>query len=144
MAVAVRGIGPVLALDAPDARQLRIDVKELVHDRVELRDPRIGARIEPFFLRPIERLVAEPGQRERDHVLDVACADRDDRRFRDEPLRAASQHARGAVAPEVITGFAGGQAEAMTRCERAFRIRSSGSREDEHVGHVDVGERRDA
>ncbi len=73
LAVAVRGVRAVLALDAPDAGEIGIDVIQLVHDGVELGDPRLGARIELLFARSIERLIAEARQRERDHVFDVAA-----------------------------------------------------------------------
>ena len=142
--VAVGGVGPVFLLDAPDAGELGIDVIELVHHRVDLRDPRIRAGIELLLARTIERLVAEARQRERDHVLDVAGADGDRRRFRDEPLRAARQLARRSIAPEVIARFAGRQRQAMTRRERALRIRSTGPRKHQHVAHVDERERRHA
>ena len=85
-----------LAEYVPSSRSMRrmpalrgIDVIQLVDDRVELRHPRLGARIETLFARPVERLIAEARQRERDHVLDPAPADRHDRRLGDEPLRAA-------------------------------------------------------
>ena len=44
VAVAVGRVGAVLALDPPDAGVLGIDVIQLVDDRVELGDPRLGVR----------------------------------------------------------------------------------------------------
>ena len=52
---------------------VRIDVIELVHDRIELRHPSGRAGIEVAFARARERLVAEARQHERDQVLDCAC-----------------------------------------------------------------------
>ncbi len=93
--VAVRRVGAVALLDAADARLIRIDVIELVNHRVELRNPRIaGAPVEALLARARERLIAEPRQRKRDQVLDLARADRHDRRLGDEPLRTARDRAR--------------------------------------------------
>src|SRR5947209_19062080 len=102
MAVAMRRVRTVAALDAADALLLGIDVIELVNHRIELRHPRRRARIEPLLPRSIERLIAETRKRERQHVLDGARADRHPRRFRDEPFRASRDAARRTVAPEVV------------------------------------------
>src|SRR6185295_6443090 len=119
-------VGAVLALDAADAGQFRLDVIELVNDGVELRNPRVGARVEALLPRTIERLIAEARQRERQHVLHVARADGDRRRLRDEPLRAPRQLVRRAIAPEVIARFAGWKREAVAGGEGAFGVGSSG------------------
>src|SRR6185369_8204516 len=96
-----------------DARQFGIDVIQLVDDGVELRHPRFGAGIKTLLPRSIQRLIAEARQREREHVLDAARPDGDDRRFRDEPFRPASDAMGRSIAPEIITRLAGGKTEAV-------------------------------
>ena len=70
MPVAVRGVGAVLALDAADSPLLRIDVIQLVDDRIEFRDPGVRAGVEALLPRTVERLIAEAGQGERDQIVD--------------------------------------------------------------------------
>jgi len=41
--------GTIAPLDAPDAGEVRVDVIELVHNRVELRDSTDPRRVKPFF-----------------------------------------------------------------------------------------------
>ena len=54
-----------------DALHRRVDVVELVDDRVELGHPGRGAGIDVFLLRARQRLVAEARQAERDQVVDA-------------------------------------------------------------------------
>ena len=124
LAVAVRRVGAVATLDPPDSGELRIDVIQLVNHRVELRNPWIRARIKTFLARSIERLIAEPRKRERDHVLDRPRTTRDRWRFGDEPFRSARDALRRAIAPEVITGFAGRKRQAMTGRESTLGVRA--------------------
>src|SRR5262245_38228550 len=124
MAVAVGGVSPVTPLNAADPIQLGIDVIQLVDDGIQLRDPRIGARIQMFLAGSIERLIAEAWQRKRDQVLDWTIAEHDFRRLRHEPFGAPGNALRGSIAPEIISRLTRGQREAMARGERAFRRRT--------------------
>ena len=143
--MAVRRTRAVLALEPPDAVLLRSDVIQLVDDRVQLRNPGIGgAAIEPFLARAIERLIAEARQRERDQIVDLMRVDRDDRRFRDEPLGSARNRTGDPIAPEVAARIARRQRQTVTGGDGAVGLRSAETAEDQHVRHVDERQRRHA
>jgi hypothetical protein len=63
-AVRVRRHAAVGAQDASDAASFRIDVIQLVHDRVELGHPGLRRGIEDVLARACEGLIAEPRQTE--------------------------------------------------------------------------------
>ena len=140
-AVAVRRVRAVFALHAADAGPLRIDVVQLVDDRVELGDPVRLSRIMRSLPRSRQRLVSEAGQREREQVIDVLGARLDGGRLGDEPLGAAREATGAAVAPEVISRFAGWQAHAVAGRERAFRVAATRPPEHQDLSHVDEGQR---
>jgi len=115
---------------------------ELVDDRIELRDPRLGAGEKLGLPRASQRLVAEAGQRERDQIADRTRADLDSRGFRDEPLGTARDFARLPVSPEVIAGLACGKIQTVAGGEGPFGVRPAPPREHQHVIEVDEAERR--
>ena len=53
-AVGIRQISAVFPRNAPDAHKLGIDVIKLVHDGIELGDPRFGAGMPAFLTRAIQ------------------------------------------------------------------------------------------
>jgi hypothetical protein len=122
----------------------RIDVIELVHDRVQLGHPGLGVFVETPLARSLERLIAEPGQRKRHEVLHRPCADRHNRRLGDEPFRAAGDASARAVAPEVVSRLARRKAQGMAGGESAFGLRTAEPREHEHVRDINERQRRHA
>src|ERR1051326_7840460 len=110
------------------SRALRIDVIQLVDDRVELRDPVRAAGIVNLLLRARQLLIAETRQRERDHVVDRLRPDGHLRRLGDEPLRAARQLPALAIAPEVIAGLARGKTDAVAGRIRALGVCAAAAR----------------
>ena len=124
-----------------DAARGRIDVIELVHDRVEFGDPRREVVVELRFPRSLERLFAEARQHERDEVLDASGSEAHFRRFRHEPFGATRQLARHAVAPEILAGFRFRKGETVTRCEGPFSVRTAEPPEDEDFTQIDERKR---
>ena len=118
-----------------------IDVIELVDDRVELGDPRLGAAVELGFPGSFERLLAEARQHERDEVFDAGGADAHFRRLGDEPFGAAGQLAGRAVLPEVVAGLGFRQRQTVTGGKRPFGVGPSEAAEHQHLAHVDEAER---
>ena len=121
----------------------RIDVIELVDDRIELGHPRLEARIRRLLLRPRDRLIAKARQTERNHVVDRRAAELDVRGLRDEPLRPPRHLTRAPILPEVIARLARRQADRVAGGIRPLRVRTAEAREHEHARHVDVSERGD-
>ena len=135
--VRARRAAAVGALDRADAGLGRIDVVELVNDRIELRQPRLADGVQVGLARARQRLVAEPRQHERDQVLDRPAADADERRLRDEPRRAARQLSGVAILPEVVAGLALRQRQAMAGGESSLGVRSAEAPEDDHFAEID-------
>ncbi len=136
-AVRIAAVGPH---ELPDAGCRRIDVVELVHDRVELCEPGGRAGIERRLARPVERLVAEAREHEGNQVGDPGRADAHLGRLGHEPLGSPRELPGFAVAPEVIAGLALGQRQAVTGRERSLRVGPAESPEHQHFLHIDEGQ----
>jgi hypothetical protein len=127
-----------------NAAAVRVDVVQLVDDRVELRHPGLTARIEQLLARPGEHLIAESWQGERNQIADPRAVDVDERRLGDEPFRTMRDPAGASIAPEEMSRLARRQRQAVAGRERPLGAGSAEPPEHQHLVKVDKREGLDA
>src|SRR5262245_7620019 len=119
----MRRIAAVGPNQLANAGRIRVDVVELVNDRVELGEPAGGVRrIQIRFSRTVERLITESRQDEGDEVLDPGPGDPYIRRLRHEPFGSPRELTRRAVAPEVIARLALRKSQAVAGREGSLCV----------------------